>query len=128
MGTASYTKTAIANFRNPLALRNHTTSPLTVLAGNSLLVGDVVGVVTASGKAIKSLPGADDGSEVPVGIVHIATDATAADVDTEVVSSGEVDAEGLTANTWDALKLRLALQDKGIILYNSNEDTSEGVV
>lgn len=128
MGTASYTKSSIVNFRNPLGLRNYTTSPLTILTGQNLVAGDVVGVVTSSGKAIKSLPGATDGSEVPVGIIHIATDASSADVDTEVVSSGEVDAEGLTANTWDALVLRLALQDRGIILYNSNKDSSEGVV
>lgn len=128
MGTASYTKTSITNFRTALAVRNYTTSPVTISSGQNLVRGDVVGVVTASGKAIKSVPGAGDGSEVPMGIIHTDADATGGDLVVEVVSSGEVDFQSLATTTWTEANLRLALQDRGIILYNSSEDSSEGVI
>lgn len=128
MGTASYTKTTVSNFRTTIRARNYTTMPVTLLTGQNLVLGDVVGIVTASGKAIKSLPGASDGSEVPVGILPIAADASAADLPVEVIASGEVDFNSLATTTWTEANLRLALQDRGIVLYNSSEDSSEGVV
>lgn len=130
MGTATYTEGTVSNFRTSLRARNTATMPVTIITGQNLAVGDVVGVITASGKATKSLTSASDGSEVPVGIVHIATDATSADVEGEVIAKGEVDFGdlNLTGTGWTETTIRLALQDRGIVLFKSITDSSTGVV
>ncbi|NOR64557.1 MAG: head decoration protein [Candidatus Scalindua sp.] len=54
---------------------------ITVLMGEVLVAGAVLGKVTASGKYIARVAAAVDGSEVAAAILFDAVDATAADVD-----------------------------------------------
>ena len=51
----------------------------TVAAGQNLPLGDVVGRVTATGKLKALDPAAGDGSEVAVGVLALAVDATLID-------------------------------------------------
>lgn len=59
---------------------------VTVLSGESVVVGEVVGKVTASGKVVPLAPAAVDGSEVAFGIMVDAVDASAADADGIVIN------------------------------------------
>lgn len=61
---------------------------VTLLSGEVRLRGDVMGIVTASGKVILSLVGAGDGSEVIKGIMGKDTDATAGDIKTFMYVAG----------------------------------------
>lgn len=51
----------------------------TLLVGNNLLPGTVLGRITASGKYTQVTPGASDGSEKAVAVLFAAVNATAAD-------------------------------------------------
>ncbi len=53
----------------------------TVAAGQNLELGAVVGLVTASGKLKRLDPAATDGSQIAVGILLVACDATLIDRD-----------------------------------------------
>lgn len=64
----------------------------TVLTGQVLLRGTLVGKITASGKVIKSLTAAVDGSQTPYGIVAHDVDATAADKEGLIYVSGNFNA------------------------------------
>jgi hypothetical protein len=52
---------------------------VTVITGQNLAVGTVVGRITASGKITILAPGASDGSEVAFGVMAAPVDASAAD-------------------------------------------------
>ncbi len=52
---------------------------VTVISGQNLATGTVVGVITASGKVTQLAPGASDGSETAAGVLVNAVDASAAD-------------------------------------------------
>ena len=85
----------------------------TVLADQTLVVSQLVGIVTASGKYAKYDPTATDGTEIVAGISDDDNDATGADLERAVFltndaevdgndlvyHSGATDAEKLTANT-----------------------------
>lgn len=53
---------------------------VTVITGQNLAVGTVVGIITASGKATILAPAASDGSQTAAGVIIEAVNATAADV------------------------------------------------
>lgn len=53
----------------------------TLVSGNNLVAGAVLGVITASGKYTELDPDASDGSEVAAGVLYAAVDASAADAD-----------------------------------------------
>jgi len=53
---------------------------ITILSGEVLEVGAVIGKITASGKYIETDPDAVDGSEVAAGVLYAAVDATDGDV------------------------------------------------
>lgn len=53
---------------------------VTVITGQNLAVGTVVGIITASGKATILAPAAADGSQTAAGVIVEAVNATAADV------------------------------------------------
>lgn len=65
------------------------TTEVTILAGQNLARGAVVGRVTASGKYVLSASAAGDGSQTPVGILVQDTDATAADKNASIYRTGE---------------------------------------
>jgi hypothetical protein len=51
----------------------------TVISGQNLGTGTVVGIITASGKVTQLAPGASDGSQNAAGVLLNAVDASAAD-------------------------------------------------
>lgn len=60
----------------------------TLITGQNLVSGTVVGVITASGKITLHNNAASDGSEVAAGILYAATNATSADKTGTVVITG----------------------------------------
>ena len=67
-----------------------------VASGQNLTRGTVVGRITASGKIIKSLSAASDGSQTPCGVMAVDCDASAADKSAPYYTSGEFDGGKLT--------------------------------
>jgi hypothetical protein len=69
---------------------------ITVLSGQTLQPGAVLGKVTASGKYKVLAPAADDGSEVAAGILYNAVDASGGDAEgVAIVRLAEVNAAEL---------------------------------
>ncbi|MEW6248830.1 MAG: head decoration protein [Nitrospirota bacterium] len=60
--------------------------PATVAAGQSLVLGSVVGRETATNKLKALDPTATDGTELPAGVLIVDADATAADLDAVIVA------------------------------------------
>lgn len=52
---------------------------VTVVSGQNLITGTVIGVITASGKVTQLAPAANDGSESAAGVLLLDTDAADAD-------------------------------------------------
>lgn len=61
-------------------LGDHSQEAVTIASGNSIEVGEVLGIVTASSKYAKYDNGAVDGTEVAVAVSREKVDASAADV------------------------------------------------
>lgn len=57
-----------------------TRDKVTVISGQNLAIGTVIGIITASGKATILAPAAADGSQTAVGVIVEAVNATAGDV------------------------------------------------
>lgn len=96
------------------------TRQITLLAGQNLKRGSVLGKITASGKYVLSLTASVDGSQVPAVILADDTDATAGDKVTIAYFQATVDENALTfgaAHT--AASTREALRDFGILLQSS---------
>ena len=77
---ASLSKSAITDAASN-ANRRISRETITVLSGETLEAGAVLGKVTASGKCKAIDPAAVDGSEVAAGILYDAVDASAADAE-----------------------------------------------
>ncbi|MBU1080914.1 MAG: head decoration protein [Spirochaetes bacterium] len=76
------------------------TDSVTILTGQGILTrGTVLGKITASGKYIKSLSGASDGSQTPACILAETVDATSADAPAVVYLSGEFSGAALILGT-----------------------------
>ena len=96
-----------------------TSRQITLLTGQNLARGAVLGKITATGKYILSLSAAVDGSEVPDAVLAEATDATAADVATPAYFTGGFDESKLVLGTaHTATSIREGLRVKGIHLIN----------
>ena len=89
----------------------------TVLTGQTLVRGSVLGIVTASGKYKLCDASASDGSEVPKFILVNDTDASAADAKATVYKTGVFNRQSLTWGTNGApTGYETALHDIGIFL------------
>lgn len=89
----------------------------TLVTGQNVVRGAVLGVITASGKMALSASAAANGSEVPFGIAAHAVDATAADKEIEVWTRGNFNEHRLTLGAGHTLaSIRETLRDKGIYL------------
>lgn len=89
----------------------------TILTGQVITRGAVLGTVTASGKMILSLSAAGDGSQVPNAILAEDVDATAADVEAMVYLTGEFNVDALTIGTaHTAASIRQGLRERGIFI------------
>ena len=71
--------THASEFIVSLASGNRSVDSITVVSGQDLAAGDVVGVVTASGKYAIYNNAAGDGTETAAGVMYAAVDASAAD-------------------------------------------------
>lgn len=87
---------------------------VTILTGQVLTRGAVLGKITSGGKYILSLSAAGDGSEVPDAILAHDVDATAADVVTIAYFAGYFNERALTigtAHTADTIREGLRAKD-----------------
>jgi Bacteriophage lambda head decoration protein D len=86
------------------------TKPAVLASGQGTVVlGQVLGMVTATGKLAKHNPGATDGSQVAVGIAAFPVDATAADANLSIYIAGEFALDALVYHaTTDTVAERLA--------------------
>lgn len=75
------------------------TTRVTIASGQNLAENTPIGQVASTGKFVKSVSSANDGSENPVYITPTAIDASAGDVLAQVYKSGTFDPEQLD---WDA--------------------------
>jgi hypothetical protein len=92
---------------------------VTILTGQTLVRGAVLGKITASGKYILSLSGASDGSEVPDAVLAQDVDATAADKEAMAYFTGRFNQDALTIGTaHTAASIREGLRVKGIQLVS----------
>lgn len=87
--------------------------PITLLSGQNLLRGAVLGKITAGGKYTLSASAAADGSQTPVAILAEDTNAAAGDKATVAYFRGDFDASAVTlgvghtvASIKDGLRLR----------------------
>lgn len=62
----------------------------TIILGQNLIRGTVLGKIAASGKHTKCVSTATDGSQIPVAILAVDTDATAADKVAPIYIGGEI--------------------------------------
>lgn len=92
---------------------------VTLITGENVVRGAVLGVITASGKYNLSLSAAVDGSQGPVAIAAESVDATSADKQIIVYESGDFNEDKLTFGTaHTAATARAALRDLNIYLHN----------
>ena len=99
------------------------TREVTILSGETIVRGEVLGKITASGKYLGSLSGAADGSEVPMSIASEAVDASGGDTVTIVYESGTFNESRITLGTAHTLaSVREGLREKGIFLKAVTED------
>lgn len=92
---------AEAYIPDQLIAGNHklVTGSVTILAGQLLQRGSVLGQITASGKYILALSAASDGSQTPAAIAADYIDATAGDVTGAIYLAGEFAGSALTLGT-----------------------------
>ena len=90
---------------------------ITLISGQNLSRGAVLGKITASGKYNLSLSAAVDGSQTPDLILAVDTDASAGDAVTIAYSRGDFDERAVTLGTaHTADSIRETLRGKGIVL------------
>jgi hypothetical protein len=92
---------AEAYIPDQLIAGNHklVTEAVTILSGQVLQRGSVLGQITSSGKYILALSAASDGSQTPAAIAVDYIDASAGDVAGGVYLSGEFNSNALTLGT-----------------------------
>lgn len=93
---------------------------ITLLSGQNLVRGAVLGKITASGKYNLSLSAAADGSQTPDLILAEDCDASAGDKQALAYSRGDFIAQELTLGAAHTIaSIKEGLREKNIILINS---------
>lgn len=93
------------------------TRKVTVITGQNLARGAVLGIITASGKVNLSLSAAADGSQTPALILAEPVDATAADKEAVAYISGEFNEDQLILGTAHTVaSIKEGLRGKSIFL------------
>jgi len=88
---------------------------ITLLSGQNLVRGAVLGKITTGGKYILSLSGASDGSQTPDAILAETTDASAADKVTVAYFNGDYQSVELTLGASHTIaSITEGLRGKGI--------------
>lgn len=91
---------------------------ITLLAGQNLKRGALLGKVTASGKYVLSLAASSDGSQAPVEVLVHDTDATAGDVETLAYDRGDFNQAAMTFGTGHTpASVRDGLRALGIFIH-----------
>jgi hypothetical protein len=89
----------------------------TIITGQNLVRGTVLGVITASGKYTKSLSASSDGSQIPAAILLHDVDATSADTEAMVRKTGIFNAAALTLGASHTIaSIRAGLEDRSIFI------------
>lgn len=92
----------------------------TLITGQNLARGALLGVITASGKYTLSLSAAADGSQTPTAILAEDCNATAADKECLVYERGDFNEKAITFGTaHTAASVRAGLRDQGIYLQKA---------
>ncbi len=90
----------------------------TLLSGQNLKRGALMGRITASGKYTLSASAAADGSQVPAGVLVHDSDATGGDIETLVYVRGDFNLAAMTFGAGHtSLSVRDACRDAGIYLH-----------
>lgn len=93
---------------------------VTLVSGQNLVRGAVLGVITASGKYTLSLSAAADGSQAPDAILAEDCDASAGDAEALIYERGDFAESALTLGTGHTVaSIRQGLRDKNITLVNT---------
>jgi hypothetical protein len=94
------------------------TRKVTLVTGQNLVRGALLGAITASGKYKLSASADADGSQAPTAILAEDVDATAGDKDAVVYLAGDFNANALTYGAGHtAASVREGLRDLGIYLH-----------
>lgn len=95
----------------------HVMEPFTILTGQILARGSVLGQITSTGKLILSLNAASDGSQVPMAILgeDLDTSTVAGDVNFQVYVHGKFNPEALVFGTGQTeANTKALMRDAGI--------------
>ena len=93
------------------------TDSVTLISGQDLARGALLGKITASGKYTLSLSGASDGSETPEAILLDAVDASAGDKAAPIALTGQFNEDSVVYGTGHSkASVKAGLRDKGIFL------------
>lgn len=117
MGTlGTVTPDNLINGAIPIATRGGT-----LISGQNLSRGALLGIITASGKYTLSLSAAGDGSQTPVAILAEDKDASGGDEETLVYEKGQFNESAMTFGTGHtADSVRDGLRDKGIFMKDAS--------
>lgn len=93
--------------------------PVTIVSGQNLVAGAVLGQITTGGKYTLSASAAGDGSQTPDAILAADCDASGGDKTAYVYFAGEFNENKLTLGAGHSLSVafRKALARKGIFLH-----------
>lgn len=93
---------------------------VTILSGQNIARGAVLGKITASGKYILSLSGASDGSQTPDLILAESVDATGGDKEAIAYARGDFNAGALTLGASHTVaSITEGLRAKGITILTA---------
>jgi hypothetical protein len=96
------------------------TAKVTIVTGQNLVRGSVLGKITASGKFNLSASAAGDGSNTPVAILAEDVDATAADKEAVAYITGDFNGRALTLGAGHTLAaVTLSLRDSSIFVADT---------
>lgn len=114
---ASYGQESTQLVKNLLADGDYTTRKVTIISGQNLVAGAVLGKITASGKYNLSLSAAVDGSQTPDMILAHDCDASGGDKEAIVFETGIVVASALTLGSAHTIaSIREGLRVKGLVI------------
>ena len=104
-------------FKNLVQDNDITTRVVTVVSGQNLSAGAVLGKITASGKYNLSLSAASDGSQTPDLVLFQDCDASGGDTEAVAIETGTVVASALTLGASHTIaSIREGLRGKGITI------------
>lgn len=114
---AAYSQESALTHKNLIAGGTYTTRKVTIISGQNLVAGAVLGKITASSKYNLSLSAAGDGSQTPDAVLLHDCDASGGDKEAIVLETGQVVASALTLGTAHTIaSIREGLRDKGILI------------